>query len=69
MEALKDTVKRAQKAREEKTKKLKRMFKDIFNLAQTMVASIQKNQQNMILIFLQMLQGSKYVLGFQFLFN
>jgi hypothetical protein len=69
MEALKESVKHTQEVGEGISKRLEKVFEDIFDLAQIMILSIEVSQQNMMLAFQKMLEGVGYALALQSPFN
>jgi hypothetical protein len=69
MDALKESIKRAQEVGEGTAQKLESMSMSISGLAQSVQDSIAKNNRNMMLQFSQMLQGIGFVPRLQFPYN
>jgi hypothetical protein len=65
MDALKDSIKRAKEVGEGTAQKLESMSKSILGLAQSVQESIAQNNWNMMLAFIQMLQGVGFTPGLQ----
>jgi hypothetical protein len=65
MDALKESVKRAQEIGEGTAQKLDSMSTSIAGLAQLVQESITENNQSMMVAFTQMLQGARFVPGLQ----